>query len=157
MNDKEKIMENINELINDIEHYKNCKSFSNVIIKISEKILEENNVYVNILQNCVKKLNNNNIDNIDKINSQLYAFIEKNKKKYVTKIVNKKWSMYEYDDEYIWFINNNKIDIEKEYLALFGDKKILSLHIDGHLRKNLSKITKDDYKLSNRIKFVIKK
>ena len=66
-------------------------------------------------------------------------------------------TVYEYEDHYIWFLNNKKVKLLDEYKNLFADKKIIEIKIDGNKRSSIFKITDDDLKYSNKVKIKIKK
>lgn len=91
-----------------------------------------------------------------KINKQLYAFIRKNKKEYMNKVISSKWSIYEYKDYYELFVNDRKTNILEEVSQIFPKKVIIRVEIDGKER-SLDKLIPEDFKYSNSAKIIIAK
>jgi hypothetical protein len=60
--------------------------------------------------------------------------------------------VYEYEDSYLWYIINKKIDLEQEFIVLFQNKEIREVYIDNVLRKFP---TKEDCLLSESLKIIV--
>lgn len=84
-------------------------------------------------------------DKLKKINITLNAFIEKNKKKYINKISTKEWTVYEYEEEYIWYISDTKINFKETFNFLFKKREIQAIYIDNYKRisKDFENIEED--------------
>ena len=83
--EKENYIKNISEILNNLSHYKNKKSFITIIEKNTQKILGIENLLENLLEEIRKKAVTNNIESLVKLNKQLFSFIQKNKKEYIKK------------------------------------------------------------------------
>ena len=136
----------------DIDHYKNCKSFATTIEWLY-KTTTGLELYKKTLDEIITKLEN---DHVEKIRKRLFAFVEKNKKKYIKKTITKDYTIYETTNYYEMYINNNKANILEIQKKLFPTNKITEIKIDGHKRKNIEKL-EEDFKNSKSIKIKIEK
>ena len=93
-----------------------------------------------------------------KKNNIIENFIKKNIKKYISKVENEHWSVYEYDTYYKWYIKTpRKVNIQECYISIFKEKEIQSIHIDG-VKRTANIITlKDDFKYASRVEISVKK
>ena len=155
--EKENYIKNISEILNNLSHYKNKKSFITIIEKNTQKILGIENLLENLLEEIRKKAVTNNIESLVKLNKQLFSFIQKNKKEYIKKKNINGNVIYEYEDHFIWYVNK-KNDIEKFYINTFSKKKIIEIKIDENIR-SITDIKKleEDIKMGKEIKITISK
>ena len=74
--EKENYIKNISEILNNLSHYINKKSFITIIEKNTQKILGIENLLENLLEEIRKKAVTNNIESLVKLNKQLCEIIE---------------------------------------------------------------------------------
>jgi hypothetical protein len=91
-----------------------------------------------------------------KIHKRIFAFIEKNKKKYSKKIKTDLYTIYEYEDHYEFFPNKKTINIKDTIKELFGENKLTAIKIDGYERTNIDSL-EEDFKRAKTIKIRIEK
>lgn len=156
---KKKIKDNIKEISLNYDHFGKKKDFNSIIEFLSKNIYNKENVYTEFLNNILEELDDKEIglEDIENINKKLYNFINYNKKKYLNKIKNDNWVIYEYEEHYEWWVNNNNFDIDKERAKLFGSNEILSIKIDNTIWKNVNNVKKVDIAKGKKILYVIKK
>ena len=144
-------------IINDIDHYKKSKQFIKLLENLNKIINKKKNLFETIINEL--ELNSKLIDQDEKntIIKKIDYFIDKNKKKYLNKKIIDKSIIYEYEDHYLWYPNDKKINLEKEYKNIFYNKTIMDIKVDQQKRTKLDKITTEDIKYSNIIRIKIKK
>lgn len=127
------------------------QTLQNIDNVVKENFLE------NFLKKIVENLENLEISDKNKIEQVLSAFILKNQKEYINKIKTEDWIIYEYEEFYMWYINNKKIDFKGCFKNIFGESKIMSIEIDNEKRKNDIDKLKEDLTHSEKIRIKIKK
>lgn len=156
--EKKEIEKNIEILLDDLQYYKNNKSFLKLIEQLNYLFYDDAKLYENILNSYKNEIINvSDEDKLKKISGKLKYYILKNCKEHLNKVNTENSTVYEYEDHYIWFLNNKKVKLLDEYKNLFADKKIIEIKIDGNERSSIFKITDDDLKYSNKVKIKIKK
>lgn len=153
---KEKIVDKIDEIINDCAYYKKCKSFISMIENFEKIVYDNEDCYKKLLIKYRDDIKNVENKDLEKIWGKLWYFTVNNQRDYINKITNENSTIYEYEDHYIWYINNKKIDFQKEYKSLFNDNKIISIFVDDQ-RRSYKNLTKDDILYAKKIKVKVAK
>jgi hypothetical protein len=154
---KKEIIIHLDEILSDLTFYKNSK---NLILTVEnlEKFTKTDTIafFFESLKIQIESLPENDLR---KVNSILFAFLEKNKKKYLNKTTTSEWAVYEYDSHYLWYITDKKIKIVDTYNFLFKNKTIESIYIDGIKRSYLdfNENCLNDILYANKVKIKIYK
>ncbi len=149
---KNKLIEELEKIKNDLNHYANKPNFINLIENITkkEKIIE------NLLLEFEEKLEegdySNEIKKIDK-------FIKKFEKKYVEKIERFDGVIYEYENNYKFYPNKKSNHIAGYFKDKFRSETFDEIIIDN-IKRNEKKFTQEiltDIKHSNSCFIIINK
>lgn len=154
---KKEIINNIETLLNDLSFYKTTRDLLPTIENLEK--FTKTNLIKHFFESLKLQLDELSDDDLKKINSILYAFLEKNKKKFLNKINTPDWAIYEYDSYYLWYITNKKINISDSFNSLFKNKVIDTIYIDN-IKRSYTKITENcclDILHSDKTKIKIKK
>lgn len=96
---KKEIINNIETLLNDLSFYKTTRDLLPTIENLEK--FTKTNLIKHFFESLKLQLDELSDDDLKKINSILYAFLEKNKKKFLNKINTPDWAIYEYDSYYL--------------------------------------------------------
>lgn len=162
MNNKNaEIIKILEQIIVEINYYKNLKNYNTIIDTIKNTLYNEKNFTYQILSNVINDLKNNKIETskldstkINNLIKKIWSFQIDNEKNFIKKIADNKWTIYEYETYYIIYLNNKKINIKEEIQKTFPNMEITSIAIDNIIRKNY---TIDDIKMSERVRIKINK
>lgn len=157
---KEKITNNLTDMILDIEFYKSKKDIIRLITRLDNIINNhKNDLILEILKEILIKIENNNlnIDELENIDKTIYGFLLRNKKIYLTKKNIEGLTIYEYENYYSLYIKDKKMKITEYLENNFKNKKIISINIDGVKWNNINNINDIDIINSKNIKIDIEK
>jgi hypothetical protein len=131
---KHEVLDNLNKIIVDIEFYKSKKDLIRFIIRVNN-ILDDDksDTIVDIFNEITNKINKENLTErqLETLQKVLYGFLLRNQKSYIQKTLVDGNTIYEYKNSYSVYINNNETDVKDMIARTFGNKKILSINIDG--------------------------
>jgi hypothetical protein len=131
---KHEVLDNLNKIIVDIEFYKSKKDLIRFIIRVNN-ILDDDksDTIVGIFNEITNKINKENLTEkqLETLQKVLYGFLLRNQKSYIQKTLAEGNTIYEYKNSYSVYINNNETDVKDMIARTFGNKKILSINIDG--------------------------
>jgi hypothetical protein len=131
---KHEVLDNLNKIIVDIEFYKSKKDLIRFIIRVNN-ILDDDksDTIVGIFNEITNKINKENLTEkqLETLQKVLYGFLLRNQKSYIQKTLVEGNTIYEYKNSYSVYINNNETDVKDMIARTFGNKKILSINIDG--------------------------
>lgn len=154
MNDQ--IFKLLKKLLIEIDHYSTKKDFSQIIKFLSKKICNNPNIFNSILEKMIEDVKNSNLEEKALIEKRLYSFLTKNEKKYLNKIKNSDWVVYEYELYFDFYLINKKKNPFEILTMIFSNKKIIKIVIDGR-KRTIKSLIQSDFELSETTKIVIAK
>ena len=100
--EKKEIEKNIEILLDDLQYYKNNKSFLKLIEQLNYIFYDDAKLYENILNSYKNEIINvSDEDKLKKISGKLKYYILKNCKDHLNKVNTENSNVYEYEDHYI--------------------------------------------------------
>lgn len=128
---------------------------------MTKNFLDEEDLGKHVLHSVIEKIKEKDMtiddEKLKKNNYSIEKYIKKNEKKYIKKIVNKDWIIFEYEKHYEWFISNKSINIIEHLTFLFKENTSIELHLDNIKWSNHLNAKTEDFKQSKKIKYIIKK
>jgi hypothetical protein len=131
---RDKILDNLNKVIVDIEFYKSKKDITRFIVRLNN-ILDDNksDSFVEIFKEIINKIESSDIEDnqLEMIEKVLYGFLLRNEKSYIKKTIDDGNTIYEFKGHYSIYVKNKQTDIKKLIKDNFSGKKLLVVKLDS--------------------------